>query len=100
MDIAYTAYLDASGHSAKHLLSFRSNVLWADDFLDTVSFFYHLLRRDIDTREMIDSLNPMKVRSVAARDDPVPVAFQALTLSQRAFHLILSKLNPRFTSKS
>ena len=100
MDIAYAAYLDASGYSVKPSLSFRSNVSWADDFLDTVSFFQHVLRRDIGIREIIYSLNPRKIRSVAAWDDPLPLAFQSFTLGQRAFRLILSKLNHRFASKS
>jgi predicted ATP-grasp superfamily ATP-dependent carboligase len=99
-DVAYTAYLDAGGQAAKPSLSFRNNVLWADDFFDTVSLLQHLARRDISRREVIDSLNPGKVRSVAAWDDLLPLAFRALTLSQRAFRLILSKLNPRFVSKS
>lgn len=98
-DIAYAAYLDADGQAAKPSLSFRSNVLWADDFFDTVSFIQHLARRDISKREAIDSLNPGKVRSVAAWDDPLPLAFRALTISQRAFRLILNRLNPRFASK-
>jgi D-aspartate ligase len=99
-DIAYAAYLDAGGQAAKPSLSFRNNVLWADDFFDTVSFLQHLARRDIGIRELIDSLNPGKVRSVAACDDPLPLAFRASTLSHRALRLILSRLNPRFMSKS
>lgn len=98
-DVAYAAYLDAGGQAAKPSLSFRNNVLWADDFLDMVSFLQHLVRRDIGRAEIIDSLNPGKVRSVAAWDDPLPFAFRALTISQRAFRLMLSKLNPRFASK-
>ena len=77
-DVAYAAYLDAGGQAAKPSLSFRNNVLWADDFFDTVSFLQHLARRDISRREVIDSLNPRKVRSVAAWDDPLPLAFRAL----------------------
>jgi len=99
-DIAYAAYLDAGGQAANHSLSFRNNVLWADDFLDTVSFLQHLVRRDIGMGEIIVSLNPGKVRSVAAWDDPLPLAFRALAISQRAFRLMLSKLNPCFVSKS
>lgn len=99
-DVAYAAYLDAGGQAAKPSLSFRNNVLWADDFFDTVSFLQHLARRDISKREVIDSLNPGKVRSVAAWDDPLPLAFRALAISQRTFRLMLSKLNPRFVSKS
>ena len=99
-DVAYAAYLDAGGQAAKPSLSFRNNVLWADDFFDTVSFLQHLARRDISKREVIDSLNPRKVRSVAAWDDLLPLAFRTLTIGQRAFRLILNRLNPRFASKS
>ena len=95
-DVVYAAYLDTGGQAAKPSLSFRNNVLWADDFFDTVSFLQHLARRDISKREVIDSLNPGKVRSVAAWDDLLPLAFRALTLGQRAFRLILNRLNPRF----
>lgn len=92
-DVAYTAHLDACGQAANPALSFRNSVLWVDDFLDTVSFLQHLVRRDIGRGEIFDSLNPRKVRSVAAWDDPLPLAFRALTISQRAFRLMLSKLN-------
>jgi predicted ATP-grasp superfamily ATP-dependent carboligase len=99
-DIGYAAYLDAGGRATQHSTSFRNNILWTDDFLDTVSFLLHLGRRDIGKSEIIDSLNPRKVHAVAAWDDPLPLVFQAITLSLRAFRLILGKLNPRFISKS
>jgi hypothetical protein len=51
-------------------------------------------------REIIDSHNPKKVHAAAAWDDPLPLVFQAVTLSLSAFRLILGKLNPRFMSKS
>ena len=99
-DVVCIAYLDAGGQAAKHSLSFRNNILWADDFLDIVSFLQHLIRRDIGIGELIESLNPRKVRSIAAWDDPMPLVFRALTISQRAFRLMLSRLNHRFVSKS
>jgi predicted ATP-grasp superfamily ATP-dependent carboligase len=99
-DIGYAAYLDAGGRVTEHSTSFRNNILWTDDFLDMVSFLLHLGRRDIGKSEIIDSLNPKKVHAAAAWDDPLPLVFQAVTLSLRAFHLILSELNHRFMSKS
>ena len=98
-DIGYVAYLDAGGRVTEHSTSFHNNILWTDDFLDIVSFLLHLGRRDIGKGEIIDSINPRKVHAVAAWDDPLPLFFQLTTLSLRAFHLILGKLNPRFMSK-
>src|SRR4030042_6346456 len=98
-DIGYVAYLDAGGRITENSTSFHNNILWKDDFLDIVSFLLHLGRRDIGKGEIIDSLNPRKVHAVAAWDDPLPLVFQAITLSLRAFHLILGKLNHRFMSK-
>jgi len=95
-DVAYAAYLDAGRQAAKPSLSFRNNVLWADDFFDTVSFLQHLVRRDIGIGEIIDSLHPRKVRSAADWDDPLPLAFRALDIIRRAFRQILRRLNPRF----
>jgi len=90
-DIAYVAYLDAGGQVEEPSLSFRNSILWAEDFLDTVSFLKHLGRRDISIGEIVDSLNPRKVRSVAAWDDPVPLFSWVVTLSSRA----LRRLFPR-----
>jgi predicted ATP-grasp superfamily ATP-dependent carboligase len=83
-DIAYVAYLDAGGRVEESSLSFRNSTLWAEDFLDTVSLLKHLGRRDISIGEIVDSLNPGKVRSVAAWDDPMPLFFWVVTLSSRA----------------
>jgi len=99
-DIGYAAYLDAGERATKHSISFKNNILWTDDFLDMVSFLRHLIRRDIGKGEIINSLNPGKVHAVAAWDDQLPLLFQAITLSLRAFRLILGKLNSRFISKS
>lgn len=99
-DIGHIAYLDAGGQATGHSTSFHNDILWTDDFLDTISFLLHLGRRDIGKSEIIDSLNPRKVHAVVAWDDPLPLVFQAVTLSLRAFRLILGKLNPRFMSKS
>jgi hypothetical protein len=91
-DIGHIAYLDAGGRVTQHSTAFRNNILWTDDFLDTVSFLRHLGRRDFSKGEIIDSLNPRKVHAVADWDDPLPFVFQAITLSLRAFRLILGKL--------
>lgn len=99
-DIGYVAYLDAGGRVAEHSTSFRNNIMWTDDFLDTVSFLLHLRRRDIGIREIIDSINPRKAHSVAAWDDPLPLFFQLTTLSLHTLRLILGKLNHRFMLKT
>jgi predicted ATP-grasp superfamily ATP-dependent carboligase len=90
-DIAYVAYLDAGGQVEKPSLSFRNSILWAEDFLDTVSFLKHLGRRDISTGEIVDSLNPRKVRSVSAWDDPVPLFSWVVTLSSRALRRLFRR---------
>ena len=90
-DIAYAAYLDAGGQAEEPSFSFRNSILWAEDFLDAVSLLKHLGRRDISIGEIVDSLNPRKVRSVAAWDDPVPLFSWVVTLSSRA----LRRLFPR-----
>ena len=90
-DIAYVAYLDAGGQIEKPSLSFRNSILWAEDLLDTVSFLNHVGRRDIGIGEIVESLNPRKVRSVAAWDDPVPLFAWAITLSYRALHRLFRR---------
>jgi predicted ATP-grasp superfamily ATP-dependent carboligase len=90
-DIAYVAYLDAGGQAEEPSLSFRNSILWAEDFLDTVSFLKHVGRRDISIGEIIESLNPRKVRSVAAWDDPVPLFSWVVTLSSRALRRLFHR---------
>ena len=85
-DVVYAAYLDANGQAKKHPFSFRNNILWADDFLDMVSFLQHLVRGDIGIGEIIESLNPRKVRSMAAWDDPMPLFARAVVVSYRALY--------------
>jgi predicted ATP-grasp superfamily ATP-dependent carboligase len=90
-DIAYAAYLDAGGQVKEPSLSFRNSILWAEDFLDTVSFLEHLGRRDIGIEEIVESLNPRKVRSVAAWDDPMPLFSWVATLGSRALRRLFRR---------
>jgi len=79
VDVEYAAYLDCIGSRPEGVAAARSGVLWVDDFLDQVSFLTHLRRWDMSCGEVLDSLKPRKVHSVAAWDDPLPLVFQKIS---------------------
>jgi D-aspartate ligase len=79
-DIEYIAYLEASGQHVRKSFSFHGDIFWADDFADLRSCLELIRRRRIGIAETIRSLKARKVHSVAAWDDPNPLAASFMSL--------------------
>ena len=91
VDMEYLAFLDASGSPTRDLMPSRRNVLWVDDFADSLSFIIHLKRRDLAISEVLKSFKPGKVHSVAAWDDLAPFIVRGVGLSFRALRLLFGR---------
>jgi predicted ATP-grasp superfamily ATP-dependent carboligase len=89
VDIEYAAYRDCLGRKPDPSVRPRGGVLWVDDFTDQKSFLIHLKRRDLSRSEIVDSLKPRKVHSVAAWDDPLPFVVRVVRLLWAGFRRVL-----------
>jgi predicted ATP-grasp superfamily ATP-dependent carboligase len=92
VDIEYIAYLDATGRHIRDSVLPHNNVLWVDDFTDTVSRFMHLKRKEVTIGEIVKLLKDRKLHSVAAWDDPAPLIARTINLSLSALTLLFSNL--------
>ncbi len=90
VDIVYIAYLDAMGQAVGDLPSQRNGILWVDDFVDLISCWILLKRKEIGIGEIVKSLSARKVHSVAAWDDPIPLFVHACRLGFGALRLCFS----------
>jgi D-aspartate ligase len=89
IDITYIAYLDAIGQAVSALPPQRNGVVWVDDFVDLLSCWIHLRRKEIGIGEIIKSLRARKVHSVAAWDDPIPLIVNVYRLCSGALRRLL-----------
>lgn len=88
VDITYLAYLDAMGQPVGDLPRQLNGILWVDDFVDLLSCWTNLIRKDTRIGEVARELTTRKVHSVAAWDDPVPFIVDMYHLGIGAFRLL------------
>ena len=98
IDITYIACLDAIGQPVNDSPSQCNDILWVDDFVDLLSCWIHLRRKEIGIGEIVKSLRAKKVHSVVAWDDPAPLIVHACHLGFGALRLLIRN-SPRVLRK-
>lgn len=91
-DITYLAYLDAIGQAVGDLPPPLNDVFWVDDFVDLISCWVQLVRKEASLGEIMRQLRARKVHSVAARDDLLPLIVYMYHLGTGALRLLLGKI--------
>jgi hypothetical protein len=92
VDVEYIAYLDAIGQNVEASLNPESDVLWVDDFYDTLSYLIQLKEKGLNTGERLKYPGHKVVHSVANRDDLAPLFVQAINLGMASCRLLLHKI--------